>query len=141
MIISTKKNSRLTQILKSVILLGIVSVLSGEVYATKTLGNIATEVTGSFADFARLMFAVSYVAGLGFFIGSVFKFKQHKDNPTQVPVGTPFALLGVAVCLLFLPGFLRPAGSTIFGTNATGATAGITGSNLGALPGGDPNSK
>ena len=29
------------------------------------------------------------VAGLIFFVASVFTFKQHRDNPTQVPIGKP----------------------------------------------------
>jgi intracellular multiplication protein IcmD len=34
------------------------------------------------------------------------KFKQHKDNPTQTPIGTPIALVFIAAALLFLPSIL-----------------------------------
>ena len=50
------------------------------------------------------------LAGLGFGIAAIFKFKQHKDNPTQVPIGTPFALLAISVLLVFFPAIYKPAG-------------------------------
>ena len=48
-------------------------------------------------------------------ITAVFKLKQVKDNPTQIPVSTPMALFLVATLLLFLPSIFNPAGETIFG--------------------------
>jgi hypothetical protein len=56
-----------------------------------------------FLDVAQLITASSYLAGLGFSAASIMKFKQHKDNPTQIPVGTPAALLYVSAALLYLP--------------------------------------
>lgn len=38
-----------------------------------------------------------------------------KDKPTQIPVGTPIALLFIAAALLFLPSILGVAGETMFG--------------------------
>ncbi|MBT4884974.1 MAG: type IV secretion protein IcmD, partial [Legionellales bacterium] len=60
-----------------------------------TLANLATNVTAQFTAIGQLMIGVAYVAGIGFGISAIFKFKQHKDNPTQIPIGTPFALLAV----------------------------------------------
>ena len=71
------------------------------------------------------MTGVAYLAGLGFGISAVFKFKQHKDNPTQIPIGTPFALLAVSVVLIFLPSIYAPAGQSVFGGSQTGG--GFTG--------------
>jgi intracellular multiplication protein IcmD len=47
------------------------------------------------------------VAGLGFLIASLLKFKQHKENPTQVPIGTPIAMVIVGVALLYTPNISR----------------------------------
>lgn len=90
-----------------------------------TLGSMATQITGSFAQVTKLITAGSYMAGLGFFVGAIMKFKQHKDNPTQIPIGTPIALLFIAAALLFLPTVLGITGETIFGGNQT--TPGPTG--------------
>ena len=64
------------------------------------------------------MMGISYVAGIGFFIGAIFKFKQHKDNPTQIPMGTPIALLMIAMSLLFMPYLIKASGGTFAGDEA-----------------------
>lgn len=96
--------------------------LSGEASAL-TVGSMAASITSSFSDLTKLITAGSYLAGLAFSIGAIMKFKQHKDNPTQVPIGTPIALVFIAAALLFLPTILGIAGSTMFGS-AGGSTAG-----------------
>ena len=65
--------------------------VTGDVLAsgsTLTLGKMASSITGSFTSLTKLITAGSYLAGLGFSIGAIMKFKQHKDNPTQIPIGT-----------------------------------------------------
>jgi intracellular multiplication protein IcmD len=84
-----------------------------------TLGGMASSITKSFGSLARLITAASYLAGLGFSIGAIMKFKMHKDNPTQVPIGTPVALVFIAAALLFLPTILGVTGQTMFGEAGT----------------------
>jgi intracellular multiplication protein IcmD len=79
---------------------------------------MASSITSSFTSLTKLITAGSYLAGLGFSIGAVMKFKQHKDNPTQVPIGTPIALVFVAAALLFLPSILSVASETMFGSSS-----------------------
>lgn len=103
-------------------------VSSSFVYAdtNMTIGNVASTITQSFKNLAKLITAGSYLAGLAFSIGAIMKFKQHKDNPTQIPVGTPIAMLFIASALLFLPSLLDVTGNTMFGTGAkTGTWSGI----------------
>lgn len=83
-----------------------------------TVGQMASTITGSFIQLTKLITAGSYLAGLGFAVGAIMKFKQHKDNPTQIPIGTPIALLFIAAALLFLPTILGIAGQTMFGSGA-----------------------
>ena len=77
-----------------------------------SVGDIAESITGSFSSLTKLVTAGSYLAGLGFSVGAIMKFKQHKDNPTQIPIGTPIALVFVAAALLFLPSILDEASTT-----------------------------
>ena len=93
--------------------------------ADENLAGVADTLRGNFEALAKLVTAGSYLAGLGFAVGAVLKFKQHKDNPTQIPVGTPIAMLFVAVALLFLPMVLKVAGTSVFGTGI--ATDGVAG--------------
>jgi len=106
--------------------------------SSDNIGNLAGNITGSFQQLGKLMAATSYLAGFGFAIAGVFKFKQHKDNPTQIPMGTPIALLVIGIVLIFLPGIIKPAGVTIFGSESNGA-GGFTGNGALTMPGGEGN--
>ncbi len=91
----------------------------------KNLGGIAQTITSNFGDLAKLITAGSYIAGMGFAVGAILKFKAHKDNPTQIPIGTPIALIFIAAALIFLPSIFKVAGFTLFSTG--GNPAGISG--------------
>ena len=90
-----------------------------------TLGNMASTITASFKSIAKLITAASYIAGLAFSIGAIMKFKQHKDNPTQTPIGGPIGLLIVAAALLFMPSVMGMAGETMFGGGVTAGPSGM----------------
>lgn len=92
------------------------------------LGQVASTITESFGSLAKLITAGAYMAGIGFCMASMLKFKAHKDNPTQIPIGTPIALLFIGAALIFLPNIFRIAGYTIFGgTSGAGGVSGTTG--------------
>ena len=106
---------------------GLVLFAGGAAAATSlNVGQMASSIYGTFTNLAKLVTAGSYLTGLGFSIGAIMKFKQHKDSPNQVPIGTPIALVFIAAALLFLPTILGVAGSTMFGASG-GTTAGPTG--------------
>lgn len=105
---------------------------------SSSVGTIASAITTNLESMAKLVTAGSYVAGLGFSVASIAEFKAHKDNPTQIPVGTPAALVAVSAALLYLPTIMSVAGQTAFGTSggsasdvkAAAASAGITSSDV-----------
>lgn len=92
----------------------------------QSVGQMAGNITSSFTSLTKLITGGSYLAGLGFSIGAIMKFKQHKDNPTQIPIGTPVALVFIAAALLFLPSILGITGMTMFGTSGSVAGPGGT---------------
>lgn len=98
---------------------------SSYTFAAQSVGQIASTLTSSFGQLAQLVTAGSYIAGMGFALGAILKFKQHKDNPTQITIGQPIALLFIAAALIFLPTIFGIAGQTIFGSGA--ASGGVTG--------------
>lgn len=111
------------------------SALFAEGTSSGDIGSIATTVTKSFESIGKLMAATAYLTGFGLTIAAIFKFKQHKDNPTQIPMGTPIALLVVGVTLIFLPSLIGPAGQTIFGSGSVKA-GGFSGAGVsGGIPG------
>lgn len=122
--VSTKQRSRLSTAFKLLMSasIALMAFYGGDAFAGgKDLGSIAQNITNSFEGIGNLILGIGFVAGLGFVMASVFKFKQHKDNPTQIPLGTPIALLAVGVALIFLPNIIAPAGQTLFGTDVKGA--------------------
>jgi intracellular multiplication protein IcmD len=54
---------------------------------TPQTGDIAANVTSNTEDAAKIITGASEAAGAAFEVASVEKFKVHKDNPTQVPIG------------------------------------------------------
>lgn len=93
--------------------------------ASDNLGNIAANVTQTFDKVALLISSAAYVAGMGFSVGAIAKFKQHKENPTQIPLSQPVVFLMVGICLMFAPSIFSVGGKTLFGDNAT--KGGVTG--------------
>ena len=122
------------RVLKCAIFSAVISATAFAGDAT-TIGTIASKITGSFKAIGELIFGIAYVAGLGFGVAAIFKFKQHKDNPTQVPIGTPIALIAISSALVFLPSFYNPLGQTM-GIEGGGA-GGFTGAGVSNLPGAD----
>lgn len=86
--------------------------------ASMGIGGVAAKVTTNVGNIARLITAGSYVAGMAFVVGSIVKFKAHKENPTQIPIGTPIALLFVGAALIFVPTVFRVSGQTLFGASS-----------------------
>ena len=107
-----------------------VVMFAGDAAAANTdsgIAGIANRVAGNLSAIADLIGQIAFVAGMLFFVSAVFKFKQHKDNPTQVPVGTPLSMLAISAALMFMGNFINPLGETLFGgTGDSGPGAGIS---------------
>lgn len=108
------------------ILAGIALLSFADTACALTLGTMASSVTKTFKEIGLLITSGSYIAGLAFSVGAIMKFKQHKDNPTQIPIGTPISLVLIAAALLFMPTLLKSIGSTMFGTATTAGSAGVS---------------
>lgn len=83
----------------------------------KTVGDMAVNLDSNLDSVEQLIIASAQVAGVGFTVASIFKFKQHKDNPTQVQIGAPLSLLLIGIFLSFLPGFFEPAVKSVYGVD------------------------
>lgn len=111
------------------LLIGLLCLCVGpEVFAVgkaSGLAIIAGNVRNNLGAVAKLITALSYIAGMAFVIGAIVKFKAHKETPTQTPIGTPIALLFIGAALIFVPSVFSTAGGTLFGTS--GVVGGISG--------------
>jgi intracellular multiplication protein IcmD len=125
--INIRKKPAMKQWMKYVGVIATVAVTSyaGAAFGAENIGSIAKTITTSFEGIAKFITAIAYVAGIAFSLGAIIKFKAHKDNPTQVPIGAPISLLFVGAALMFLPTLFGIAGQTVFGT--TEGMGGLTG--------------
>lgn len=92
-----------------------------------SLGCISTRLTGGAVSLVDLLLGLAFVSGWGFIIAAIFKFKQVRENPTQVPVSTPFAFLLTAMLLIFIPGLMSSGAITIFGNTFSDTPQSLTG--------------
>lgn len=83
-----------------------------------TIDTMATTIKKSIETLIEVIKYGAYIAGVGFLVGGILKFKQHKDNPTQVTVGQPIALILIAGALLFMPTLIEVAKTGMFGEQA-----------------------
>lgn len=79
------------------------------------IGKVASNIKSHYKSIGNLLLGTAYLAGICFVVACLFKFKQHKDNPTQVTIGTPFTLLLIGIFMIFLPGLIKPVGESVFG--------------------------
>lgn len=101
----------------------ILAILLGSGTAFADIGSMASTLNSGMTNVVDLIGTIGYVAGMAFGVASVFKFKQHRDAPTQVPIGTPFAMLATAVALVYMPSLLSETGASVFSdTSARGTT-------------------
>lgn len=103
-------------------------------FADGGIGGVASKVTTTLGNVGTLMVAISYLAGFGFLTFGIIKFKQHKDNPNQIPLGTPMIMTIIGAALLFTGAFIKPIGET-FGLSPEGA-GGFQGAGAANVPGG-----
>ena len=84
------------------------------------LSGTVNSLTAFFKNLGPLIGSIAMVAGLIFFVASVFTFKQHRDNPTQVPIGKPITQMCISVVLMFMGQIIQPLGKT-FGWSSDSA--------------------
>ena len=86
--------------------------------ADDTINDVADTIIGQLKSGREMILQMSFIAGLGFMVAAFFKFKQHKDNPTQVPIGNPLTYLLIGLLLLYVGSLATPLGETLFGEGA-----------------------
>ena len=102
-----------------------------------TIGKVLCNIKiNTFSGVFKLIFVIGYVSGTGLLVAAVFKLKQVKDNPTQIPVSTPMVLFLCAALSIYMPSLIAPAGETIFSSTSgeptvSDAVADREGTNIG----------
>ena len=108
--------------LKTLLVLGSSVVLAD---GDMTLSGSLEAVASLYTQIAAIFTGAAYIAGLMLFVGAIFKFRQHREAPQQVPIGQPLTLFGLSVLAVFLPGFLNLTG-VFFNNQSAGASGDIS---------------
>ena len=89
-----------------------------------TVQTIASNMTRTVSSVANIISNVALVVGLSLVCASFFKLKQHKDQPTQVPISNGVTLLVIGAALTVFPLLLPTANQAAFGSSVTTGTVG-----------------
>jgi len=89
------------------------------------IGALAHQVTTNMEGLAKLITAGSYVAGFGFVVAAIVKFKAHKDNPAQVTLSVPVVMLFIGAALIFVPSVFQVTGGTM-GLSGKSSVSGVS---------------
>jgi len=71
--------------------------------AGPTLGDVAGRLTGVASGVYLLLYKIFYVVGIAMLVGSLIRFKEHRDNPQQVPFSQPITLLLLGLGVIAIP--------------------------------------
>ncbi len=89
-----------------------------------TIQTIASNMQSTVSSVANIISNVALVVGLSLVCASFFKLKQHKDQPTQVPISNGVTLLVIGAALTVFPLLLPTANQAAFGSGVTTGTVG-----------------
>ena len=78
------------------------------------IGQLAGNIQGSLGAIETMIIAVCYIGGIAFAGAAIMKFKQYKDNPQQMTLGQPIALIFIAAALIWMPQIVKTTGQTVF---------------------------
>ena len=103
-----------------------VGLVSGVCFADGdlTIAAIASNMQSTVSSVANIISNVALVVGLSLVCASFFKLKQHKDQPTQVPISNGVTLLVIGAALTVFPLLLPTANQAAFGSSVTTGTVG-----------------
>ncbi len=90
-----------------------------------TIGAILCNVKdNALVGILIFIYAASLLIGSGLIVTGIFKLKQVKENPTQIPISTPGAFFVAGAMLLFIPNVFPQVRQTVFGVSDSGLSGG-----------------
>jgi hypothetical protein len=80
----------------------------------QSISEISNNLLGPTVGMAKFMSGVSIVAGIGFLIGSLMQYSEHKKNPQQIRLTTPVLFFILGLLLVGLPYASKLSGSFLY---------------------------
>lgn len=76
---------------------------SMNVYAANSLGELSDRMMLPLSVLTSALYNISLAIGIALLFAALIQYKNRKDNPGQVPISRPIALLIFGVILIVLP--------------------------------------
>lgn len=86
-----------------------------------TLSSMQQNISKAVGITSTVLMDIATVAGIGFIFAAFFKFHQHKQNPTQVPLSQGITLLLIGAALAVFPMLISTTSKGVFGTGISKA--------------------
>ena len=72
-------------------------------YAVNSLGELSDRMMLPLSVLTSALYNISLAIGIALLFGALIQYKNHKNNPGQVPLSRPITLLVFGVVLIVLP--------------------------------------
>lgn len=107
---------------KTALLAALFTVVSADAaFAGQKLGDIMTNVVGSWDGFSGILSTISYIFGCILAVTGIFKFKDHVDNPAQTKLAEGIKRMLAGGMFLSLPFVIRVVRGSLFGVEDIGS--------------------
>lgn len=70
---------------------------------TTSLGGATSNVMEPLGVFTHALYNICYILGVGFLLGSIIRFKEYRENPSQTPISKPIAIFLFGLVFLGIP--------------------------------------
>lgn len=81
--------------------------ISINAWAVNSLGDLSDRMMLPLSVLTSALYNISLAIGIALLFGALLQYKNHKNNPGQVPLSRPVALLIFGVILIVLPIFAK----------------------------------
>lgn len=71
--------------------------------AAPSIGETATNALEPINIFTNTLYSICFILGAAFIMGSIVRYKEYRENPSQTPVSRPIAIFLFGLVLLAIP--------------------------------------
>lgn len=68
-----------------------------------SLGEASINMMAPVGVLAELFYNICYIVGVGFILGSIIRFKEYRENPSQTPISRPITVFIFGLVFLAVP--------------------------------------
>lgn len=71
--------------------------------SSHSVAQVSTDLLQPIGLFTKTLYNICYIIGAMMLVGSIVQYRDHRNNPSQVPFSRPIILLLLGLLLILLP--------------------------------------